>query len=120
MVFVASAFDIHHLGTFDYVISSMFFHHLSDADIVLLLGLVSTSSRLGFLVNDLRRSWVGWAAAFAVAGLTCKKIVINDATLSVKRGFIEKDFERYKQLAGVPRAVIRRRPWFRLTLEYHA
>lgn len=116
----ASAFDIHHLGTFDYVISSMFFHHLNDADIVRLLGLMATSARRGFLVNDLYRGRRAHTAALFAASLSGKKVVIHDAALSVRRGFVEPDFEKYKTLAALPKAEIRRRPWFRITLECHA
>lgn len=114
-----SAFDIESLGRFDYVISSMFFHHLSDDAIVDLFRRISLQSRRGFLVNDLYRNRLNKAGAGLFGALSLKRVVYHDATLSVDRAFREEDFARYRDAAGVPFR-IERRPVFRITASHHA
>ncbi len=116
----ASAFDFESLGKFDYITASMFYHHLTDEDIVRLMILVNRRARRGFIVNDLYRSWPAYCGAVALAAPTFQHINLNDAPLSVKRAFKEKDFETYRQLANIPNAKIERKPVFRITLSHHA
>jgi ubiquinone/menaquinone biosynthesis C-methylase UbiE len=111
-----SAFDIEALGSFDYVMSSMFFHHLSDAQIVALLGAMARQGRRGFIVNDLLRSPAAHLGATALSALSLDKTVFHDARLSVLRAFVPADFERYRRLAGLCDARVERRPIFRLAL----
>ncbi len=118
--FRASAFDLGSLGEFDYIISSMFFHHLNNEEIVRLLRLMAKHARRGFLVNDLYRSWPAYGGAVALALPTFQGIILNDAPVSVKRAFKEEDFERYRDLAAIPSAKISRKPVFRITLSQHA
>lgn len=117
---VASAFDLESLGQFDFIVSSMFFHHLTDEEIVRLLALVDRHARRGFIVNDLYRSVPAWTGTALFSALWMRKIIFNDATVSVERGFVREDFRRYRELAAVPAARIRRRPLFRLTMARHA
>lgn len=111
-----SAFDIESLGQFDYVTSSMFFHHLNDGEIVALLKAVARCARLGFIVNDLCRGYAGLWGAALLSRLTLKPIVINDAALSIRRAFRTEDFTRYLALAGINGAKIERPPFFRITM----
>lgn len=115
----ASALDLDSLGEFDYIISSMFFHHLGDEEIVRLLRLVARHARRGFIVNDLYRSWPAYYGAFALALPTFSRIILNDAPVSVKRAFKEEDFKRYRDLADIPNAKILKKPVFRIALSYH-
>ena len=114
-----SAFDIERLGKFDYVISSMFFHHLSDEDIVRLLPLFQQTARRGFLVNDLYRGRLNYAGAFMLGIFSFSPIVFNDAKLSVKRAFQENDFQRYRHSSGISDLKIERKPVFRITMGRH-
>ena len=111
-----SAFDIERLGKFDFVISSMFFHHLKDKEIVSLLGLIQKTARYGWIVNDLYRGKLNYAGAWFLGVLSGKPIVFNDAKLSVARAFRVSDMEKYREKAGLPEAVIRRRPIFRIAM----
>ncbi len=116
----ASAFDLDSLGKFDYILASMFFHHLGDEDIARLLRLMAGNARRGFIINDLCRSWPAYCGAVALAAPTFCPIILNDAPLSVKRGFREEDFERYRRSANILTANIKRRPIFRISLSHHA
>ena len=114
-----SAFDIERLGRFDYVTSSMFFHHLSDEDIVRLLRLMRKVARRGWIVNDLYRGALNYAGAWFLGMLSGRPMIFNDAKLSVARAFRPEDLERYRTAAGLSDARIRRRPVFRITLDGH-
>lgn len=114
-----SAYEIQSLGSFDYIFSSMFFHHLSDDQIVSLLRTMRRQSIRGFLVNDLFRSRAAHLGATALAALSFNKTVYHDVRLSVLRAFTAADFARYRRLAGLDQARIERRPVFRMTL-FHA
>jgi 2-polyprenyl-3-methyl-5-hydroxy-6-metoxy-1,4-benzoquinol methylase len=113
-----SAFDIASLGSFDYIFSSMFFHHLSDVEIASLLSAMRRQSRLGYLVNDLSRSPTAHLGATALSALAFDKTVYHDARLSVRRAFTPADFERYRA-AAAPESRVERRALFRIVL-YHA
>src|SRR3989338_7773962 len=115
-----SAFEIESLGVFDLITSSMFFHHLTDGEIVRLLGLMKRQSRRGFIVNDLYRSGWNYLGAFALGALSLHRIVFNDAKLSVKRAFREPDLARYREASGLSDLRIARRPVFRIALFSHA
>ncbi len=114
-----SAFDIEALGRFDYIISSMFFHHLDDGQILSLLALMEKQSRRGFLVNDLFRGHLNYWGAFFLALPTLNPMVIHDAKLSVRRAFKERDFAVYRRQSGIPFS-IERRPVFRILMSRHA
>ncbi len=110
-----SAFDLEMLGPFDYIISSMFFHHLSDEEIIRLLKLIHRQSRLGFMISDLYRCRRNYFGAFFLSCLSFKKIIYNDAKLSVSRAFKEKDFIYYRDQTGIV-FDIERKPVFRLVM----
>lgn len=115
-----SAFDIERLGAFDFVISSMFFHHLSDGAIVKLLSLMNRQARRGILVNDLYRNAWNYLGAYVLGVFSFNSVVFNDAKLSVKRAFVEADLWRYCEQSGLPDLRIERKPIFRLALSRHA
>ncbi len=111
-----SAFAIEALGPFDYVISSMFFHHLSDANIVRLLRIVARQSRRGFLINDLYRHPVSYFGAAFLGLASLRYIAYHDAKLSVKKAFRKEDFLIYSRSAGIENVKIETAPAFRLTM----
>ena len=114
-----SAFEIARLGVFDFVISSMFFHHLEDEKIVELLKLMAKQSRHGLLVNDLYRNVWNYLGAYVLGVFSFSPVVFNDAKLSVKRAFTVSDFARYREVSGLADLTIERKPVFRLTLSRH-
>ena len=113
-----SAFELATLGPFDYIISSMFFHHLSDEEITRLLKLIHRQSRLGFLISDLYRGYRNYFGAILLSCLSLKKTVYHDAKLSVSRAFKKKDFIYYKEKTGIP-FKIERKPVFRILMNRH-
>ena len=75
-------------GTFDYVISSLFFHHLTDEQIPLVLKEMSRVARRAIYVIDLHRHPI----AYILYKLFCfafriSPLVTQDGSLSILKGF---------------------------------
>jgi ubiquinone/menaquinone biosynthesis C-methylase UbiE len=89
-------------GIFDYAISSLTLHHLRDDEIVSLLRESDRAARRGIIMNDLKRSARAWAWIWSLTHLGwAHSIVRNDAPLSVKRAFTQKELEGYAAQAGL-------------------
>lgn len=103
----------------DLVVSSLLAHHLADAEVAALLARLERRARLGFMVNDLRRSRLAFHGFRALAGVMgWHPFVRHDGPLSIARSFTEADWRRLAAQAGLSGAVrIRRRFPFRLTVE---
>lgn len=88
--------------SFDLVISSMFMHHLEDEQAIRLLLEMARMSRTGLIINDLERHPLAWLGIKALGHLTGKgDIFMNDAPLSVLRGFTRPELEALIASAGL-------------------
>ncbi len=92
---------------FDFVVSAMGLHHLSDTQIVPFLRTVNLLAKCGFIVCDVARDPRALLVAALVSKLWGEEIVRHDAPLSVKRGFTIKELHRYAVAAGIELADIR-------------
>lgn len=111
------AFDIGADRRFDVIVSSLFTHHLSDAQLVAFLRWMEATAGRGWLVNDLQRSVLA-ALGFALLAGAARwhRFVRHDGPLSVRRSFARTEWKRLLQAAGVPGRVRARVP-FRLCVE---
>ncbi len=89
------------IKTFDYVISSMFFHHLTDDEIVQVLKVSGLMAKRGIIINDLLRRKRAWAWIKLFSRFTSNRPFRNDGPLSVLRGFKKSEFERLIEKSGV-------------------
>ena len=86
---------------FDYAISSLFFHHLTDDQIPLVLKEMSRVARRGIVIIDLHRDvvpFIGYkilCAAFRISPL-----VRQDGLLSIRKGFRAADLEAIGEKGG--------------------
>ncbi len=95
--------------SYDYVISSMFMHHLPQDEAVRLLREMARLCKYGLIVNDLERHPMAWLGIKLLSILTGKgRIFRNDAPLSVLRGFTKTELEALKQEVGLPQLQIQR------------
>ena len=101
----------------DLVLSSLFTHHLPDPALARFLAWSEDGARLGWFVNDLRRSRFSYEG-FALASrlLRMHRFVQHDGPVSIARSFVEADWRRALQAARVPETAvsIERRFPFRL------
>jgi len=104
--------------TFDYAISSLFTHHLTDEQITKTLREMKRVVRRKIFVIDLHRhkgayfSYKLFCAAFQISPL-----VREDGSLSILRSFKPKELEILARKAGLENFVVKKIVPFRLVLE---
>jgi 2-polyprenyl-3-methyl-5-hydroxy-6-metoxy-1,4-benzoquinol methylase len=104
---------------FDLVVSSLVAHHMSDRELVAFLRFMEREARLGWLVNDLRRASLAHLGYPLLArAMRVHRIVREDGTLSIARGFRPAEWRPLLEQAGVAAGarVVPRFP-FRLCVE---
>lgn len=100
---------------FDIVLCSLSLHHFEPEDAVLVLKEMDRLARRGFIVNDLRRSLIGFVAAWLAAQATTRnRLTRNDAPLSVRRAYTPDELAGLLRRAGIEDAAITTHPWFRM------
>lgn len=104
-------------AAFDYAISSLFFHHLTDAEIPFVLREMRRVSRLGVFIIDLHRHPVAYAgyklfcAAFGIS-----RLVRHDGSVSVLRGFKASELQELGGSENGRIAVVTRHFPYRLVM----
>lgn len=98
----ADAFAVELASRPDVVISSLFAHHLSDAQIVEYLRWCEATAKVGWFVGDLRRSeraakWFG-RLAWAIG---CCEMVKHDGAMSFRRALTVEEWRALCAEAGV-------------------
>ena len=96
------------LGVFDIVFANHLLHHLDDAQVPVVVAAAGRQARLGFLLNDLRRSRFAYLGFYALAGLFLRSsLAFEDGLLSIRRGFTGADLERWMRESGTRGRVFR-------------
>ncbi len=102
-------------GAFDYVSCGLFFHHLTDAQIVAALKLFDRLATRGIVVNDLVRSrraliWT-WLLTWPF-----HPILHHDGPLSIRRALTPGEMKQLASAAGLPWLTVERHFGHRMTL----
>jgi SAM-dependent methyltransferase len=88
------AFDIAH--------ASLVLHHLERDDAIALLRELGRVARIGVVVNDLQRGWLGWLGAWLVLhALTRNRFTLHDGPLSVRRAYTRREARDLLAAAGL-------------------
>jgi SAM-dependent methyltransferase len=99
--------------SFDLVLCSLALHHFAAADAVTILQRVQEMSRLGYVVNDLRRNWLAiWSTELLTRTVIRSPIVGHDAPQSCRAAFTVGELRALAQQAGLNRFQINRHQWF--------
>lgn len=99
-------------GPVDVVLSSLFTHHLEDAEIVRFLGWSESVARCGWFLNDLVREPTPCRLFGLLAGLMrWHRFVRHDGPVSFRRAFREEDWRRLLAEAHIPAADVRLTRW---------
>jgi ubiquinone/menaquinone biosynthesis C-methylase UbiE len=102
--------------TFDLVTCNLALHHFDPADAVRALAEMGRVGR-DVIVNDLRRSVLGWMLACAVFPIfTSNRLTLHDGPLSVLRAYSPDEVSVFARDAGWTRAVVRTHFAARMTL----
>ena len=86
----------------DLIVTSQFAHHLSDDEVVALLGWLERQALLGWFIADLQRHWFayyGFRWLARVAGW--HRIVRLDGTVSIARSFRRDEWQMLLARAGI-------------------
>lgn len=103
--------------SFDIAICSLALHHFSHEDALDILRHMDRLSRVGIIVNDLQRSWIGAGTAWLYTHLTTRNpLTLNDSYVSVLRAFTVPELRELAAKAGLRECAISRRPFFRLVM----
>jgi ubiquinone/menaquinone biosynthesis C-methylase UbiE len=104
-------------ASFDIVICSLAIHHFSRDDAVRIVRSMHRLSRVGFIVNDLSRSWVAAWSVNVYTHLTSRNpMTLYDSYNSVLRAFTPREFEQIALDAGISTFKVETHPFFRLVL----
>ncbi len=104
-------------GAFDYAISSLFTHHLSDEEVVAVLREMARVARRGVCVIDLHRHPVAYIFYTTVGRLFLyNRLLREDGALSILRAFIPAEMRRLAERAGLREAKVERRFPYRLVV----
>ena len=104
-------------GPWDVVLSSLVAHHMTEAELTAFLRWMEAHARVGWFVNDLRRSAVAQAGFRALSTLArWHPIVRHDGALSVARSYTEGDWRVLLDAAGLGAVPVEVERWlpFRL------
>ncbi|MEA3066383.1 MAG: hypothetical protein QOJ27_2844 [Sphingomonadales bacterium] len=111
--------DYRDLGRFDFVVSSLVAHHMTDGQLRDFLRWMEANTDLGWFVNDLHRhlfAYLSFPLLTTVLGV--HRIVRQDGQLSIARSFRPADWQAILADAGVAEgAKVRRYFPFRLCVE---
>lgn len=105
---------------FDFVISSLVAHHMSDAELLDFIRFMERAATRGWLINDLHRHafpYHGFPLLARLIGV--HHIVREDGQLSIARAFRPDEWREFLAAAGIPDGtarIVRRFP-FRLCVE---
>jgi len=95
-------FDLPDGRRFDVVTCSLFAHHLPDPLLVRFLRWLPEHTLRRWLILDLHRHWIPWAAVWAGTRLMrMHPMVSHDGPVSINRGFVREDWTRLLEEAGV-------------------
>lgn len=103
--------------SFDFVVCSKTAHHLDHDSCVRLMQEMLRVARRGFLVMDLRRSWIAYFLIRMLTMLfTRNRLTRNDGPLSVLRSFTPGELASLATRAGASRFTVTREPFWLLVL----
>ena len=87
----------------DFIVSSQFTHHLSDAEVVRFLRWLEAHAARGWFIADLHRAtFAYWGFGLLATVARWHPIVRGDGMASVARSFRRADWQRLLAEAGVP------------------
>jgi SAM-dependent methyltransferase len=101
--------------SFDVVLCSLALHHFAPAEAVQVLREMDRLSRIGFILNDIRRCHAGYVAAWGASRIaTRNRLTRHDMPLSVLRAYTPDELRALLQQADILDATVVTHPLFRM------
>lgn len=108
-------------NSFDIVVCSLSLHHFPPGEAVQVLREMRRLARVGFILNDLRRSRLGYAASWVAGRATTRnRLTRHDAPLSILRAYTPAELRDLLRRAGIVNAEVTTHPWFRMAAVWTA
>ncbi len=87
----------------DFIISSLFTHHLTDEQLIHFIRWMDAQAMRGWFINDLHRHPVAYYfIQYATRIIPANRLIRHDAPVSVARAFTASDWQRLLVKAGIP------------------
>ena len=103
--------------SFDVVLCSKSLHHFTDDEAVEFIRELARVARLGYIIIDIRRSWVAWALITILTRIfTRNRLTRCDGPMSVLRSFTDGELGILGTRAGLSNFGVYRERFFRLVL----
>jgi ubiquinone/menaquinone biosynthesis C-methylase UbiE len=104
-------------NSFDYAISSLFTHHLGDADLITVLQEMSRVAKRRIFIIDLHRHPMAYFLYTTLGKLVLhERLLREDGALSILRSFKPDEFRKLAERAGLRKVRVERSFPFRLVL----
>jgi 2-polyprenyl-3-methyl-5-hydroxy-6-metoxy-1,4-benzoquinol methylase len=88
--------------SFDIVFATLFFHHFTRDQLIDLFTHLNNTTRCGIVINDLHRHPLAYySIKFLTRTFSKSPMVVNDAPLSVQRGFTRAELKEILSVAGI-------------------
>jgi SAM-dependent methyltransferase len=101
--------------SFDVVLCSLALHHFAPGEAVQVLREMDRLSRIGFILNDIRRCHAGYVAAWAASRIaTRNRLTRHDMPLSVLRAYTPDELRALLRQADILDATVTTHPLFRM------
>jgi len=102
---------------YDIVLNSLFLHHLTSNEAVMVLSKMNNAAKIALIVSDLTRSRSALIAAVISTRLLSRSPIVHiDGPLSVRAAFTKEEAWNLAQQAGLKNPQIRSIPGFRFLL----
>lgn len=104
-------------ASFDLVICAKTLHHFTDEGAGAMVRELKRVSGRGYLVIDIRRSWVAFVLIYVLTRLlTRNRLTRSDGPLSVLRSFTDDELAGIAKVAGLDGFKVVRHPFFRVAI----
>jgi 2-polyprenyl-3-methyl-5-hydroxy-6-metoxy-1,4-benzoquinol methylase len=101
---------------FDYVIASLFLHHVRPDQTIDALRACDRLAVRGLIISDLRRSWPSLVAVTLLTLVVADFVARHDGPLSVRRAFRVHELRDLAARASLSYLFAKDEPWFRVSL----
>ena len=103
--------------SFDFVLCSKSNHHMTDAENVSLIQEMLRVARQGYIIMDLRRSWIACCLIYLLTRIfTRNRLTRHDGPLSVLKAFTPEELAALASSAGATKFTVAREPFWLLVL----
>jgi 2-polyprenyl-3-methyl-5-hydroxy-6-metoxy-1,4-benzoquinol methylase len=104
-------------GSFDIVLCTKTLHHFGEEDTVRLLKEMDRVAAAGYILMDLRRSWVAWLLISVLTRLFSRnRLTRHDGPMSVLRSYTDAELGALADRAGLAGHRVVRQPFWLMVL----